>query len=94
MLNAYLCDNRVGGLAREIACKSGLRLSVQASSSHYCSPRNDVGPFSEVEVGFPNRVVQELLPFAEDAEEPTRTVYAWVPVDLVERVIADNGGIA
>lgn len=94
MLNAYLSNNRVGSLAREIACKSGLRLSVQASSAHYCAPRNDAGPFSEVEVGFPSRVVEDLLPFAEDVEEPTRTVYAWVPVDLVERVIADNGGIA
>jgi len=94
MLNDYLCSNRAGVLAREVVCKSGLRFSVQASYAHYCAPRDNVGPFSEVEVGFPNLVVDELMPFAEDAEEPTRTVYGWVPVDLVERIIADNGGIA
>jgi hypothetical protein len=34
-----------------IICKDGFVISVQASASgHYCSPKNDTGPYSTVEV--------------------------------------------
>ncbi len=76
-----------------IYCKSGLSLSVQASAFTYCSPRNDLGPYTAVEVGFPSTTVDALLPYAEDRDTPTETVYGYVPVEIVEKVIADNGGI-
>ena len=80
-------------LMPRITCKNGLSLSVQANSSAYCSPREDTGPWESVEVGFPNRKVEALMPYAEQGDRPTETVYAWVPVELVEQIIQDNGGV-
>ena len=72
----------------------GTRLSIQASSFHYCTPRQNTGPWTSVEVGFPSREIPELLPYAEDPEAPTGTVYGYVPVDVLARVIIDAGGFA
>ena len=77
-----------------IVCNSGLIMSVQASHSHYCNPRqDDVDKYISVEIGFPNMVVDELLPYAECEDEPTETVYGWVPVELVDEIIEKNGGM-
>jgi hypothetical protein len=92
-LNDYLKNNRNGSLAKQITCKSGLKMSVQASFSHYCTPRNDDGPYQEVEVGFPSVKVDDLMEYAEDARRPTDTVYAHVPTTLVEQIVNDNGGL-
>jgi len=75
-----------------IICNDGFTLSVQAREFNYCTPRSDSGPWTEVEVGFPSEVEDLLLPFAEDSSSPTETVYGWVPVNLVEQVIAKHGG--
>jgi len=76
-----------------IACKDGLVLSIQASSMHYCTPRDNYGPYSTVEIGFPSRKVEALMPYAEDPERPTETVYSCVPVVVVEEIIREAGGI-
>ena len=75
-----------------IKCVDGFSMSVQASKSHYCTPRDNFGPYSKVEVGFPSERVEEFMPFAEDANSPTNTVYAWVPIEIVEQVIESHGG--
>lgn len=36
-----------------IVCKDGTSLSVQANEYVYCAPRDNYGPYYEVEVGFP-----------------------------------------
>jgi hypothetical protein len=58
-----------------IKMKSGLEMSVQASRTHYCTPRSDFGPYDRVEVGFPNRVVGELLIY----QELPPKVYSYLP---------------
>ncbi len=88
-----LLAGKTGRLLPRITCKSGLTLSVQASSSAYCDPREDSGPYLSVEVGFPSRKIEEIMEYAEDHDYPTETVYGWVPIQLVEKVINDNGGI-
>ena len=42
-------------LIEGITCSDGVSLSVQASRSHYSSPRSLYGPYSKVEVGFPGK---------------------------------------
>lgn len=79
-------------LVPRIECASGLKMSVQASEFYYCAPRESVGPWHSVEVGFPTRRVAALANFAEDPKRLTKTVYGWVPVEVVAQVIADNGG--
>lgn len=76
-----------------IECANGLRMSVQASQTHYCTPRNSTGPWVEVEVGYPSSPVQELKEYAENDYELTNTVYAYVPVGLVEQIVEENGGL-
>lgn len=77
-----------------LVCVDGLRLSVQASDGHYCHPRNNYGWYTEVECGYPSEVIDELLPYAEDRDNPTETIYGHVPVELVADIIMSHGGLA
>jgi hypothetical protein len=99
-----------------ILCADGFEISVQASRTHYCEPREDHGPWSRVECGFPTAMpepwacthertswgscaVRSEAPdaawqcFAEDEDRPTDTVYGYVPVSLVDALIASHGGL-
>ena len=76
--------------APRIHCKSGLTLSVQASMWHYCAPRDDTGPWHRVEVGYPSRTLRTLSRWRDGRDSP---VYAYVPVERVNAIIARNGGI-
>ena len=76
-----------------VVCAAGFSMSVQANSTSYCSPRHDhANPYTSVEVGFPSREEPLLLEWAEEPNKPTATVYAWVPVQVVTKVIAKHGG--
>jgi len=80
----------------ELQCADGFRFSCQGSAGHYCSPREEFDesrPYSAVEIGFPSSVAAEILPFAEDAGNPTETVYAYVPVSVVENLVQSHGGV-
>jgi hypothetical protein len=77
-----------------IVCGDGLTLSVQASATHYCWPRDIYGPYSEVEIGFPSAEISEIMQWAETPATPLETVYGYVPVEVVDAVIAAHGGIA
>lgn len=73
----------------------GTTLSIQASHTHYCCPRvttyyND---YVEFEIGFPSRKIDLLMPYVEDKDHPTDTVYAYVPASVIEQVIQEAGGI-
>lgn len=77
-----------------LVCKDGTKLSVQASSFHYCTPRSNSGPYTEVEMGFPSVApTGVLLTRAEDPEHPCDTVYPYVPIAEIEQFIADHGGL-
>lgn len=77
-----------------IVCADGTTLSVQANEHVYCSPRDNKGPYSAVEVGFPSAEPPEIWQqYAEEPDRPTDTVYAYVPIELVSFFIARHGGI-
>jgi hypothetical protein len=87
----------------KITCADGFKMSVQASSFHYCEPREDVGPFTAVEVGYPSLKDSDLEKFAEDPGAPiekgrdgtssVQTVYGWVPSTVVMSLIKKHGGM-
>ena len=55
------------------------------------------GPYTEVEVGFPSarpEPWEQWAEYVEDPDEPTETIYSYVPVELVEALIASHGGEA
>lgn len=81
-----------------IVCMNGISLSVQASEYHYSQPREDKGPYHLVEVGFihdternPVKPPDSWSKYA-DGSFPS-DVYGYVPVELVNQFITDNGGI-
>lgn len=78
-----------------IVCADGFSVSVQAGALLYSRPRDDYGPWTLVEVGYPSERpepwhVWKLL--AEDPDRPTGTVYGYVPLRLVEELIERHGG--
>lgn len=85
---------RFGFKRPRIVCNDGFTISVQASSSHYCTPQITMeGPYKEVEVGFPSMAEPLLAKYADDDEDLTHTIYCWVPIEVVEEVITKHGGI-
>lgn len=80
-------------LKEPIVCADGFRMSVQASRTHYCSPREDEGPYTSFEVGFPSAQDERLIRYAEDKRRPKNTVYGWVPAEVIDEVIAAHGGL-
>jgi hypothetical protein len=77
-----------------VVCADGFRMSVQAHDGAYCSPRvNDAEKYQQVEIGFPSQREELIMPWCESPDEPTNTVYGYVPVDVVTNVIVKHGGM-
>ncbi len=90
----YLSHKPTGYLHDPVLCVDGFRVSVQASNGHYCEPRKNTGPWSQVELGYPSADPGGVIrAHAEDPAPPTETVYPYVPIELVEALIAQHGGI-
>ena len=71
-----------------LRCTNGTSVSVQAGFRNYCTPRNDSGPYSKVELMvWGGSVPRYLTPYKND------TVYSYVPVQLIDRLIQDGGGL-
>lgn len=85
-------NDRSFPLAKRITCRDGFSLSVQATHGAYCSPRTNIGPWDQVEVGFPSAKPELIMHRAEQPEIPTETVYGYVDIELVEQLIALHGG--
>ena len=78
-------------LAPILKCKDGTTASIQASKIHYSKPRENFGPYTEVEVwcvtgAGPNGVTE----FDYSDDEPS----AYVPIEQVVQFIDNHGGIA
>jgi len=79
---------------KTVRCADGFSMSVQANGTAYCEPRtNGAQKYTEVEVGFPSETEPLLMEWAENPQQPTDSVYAWVPADRVTLVIAKHGGM-
>ncbi len=77
-----------------VTCADGFRVSIQASSTHYCQPRDDRGPYHLVECGYPTAPMTSLAEWIEGEDiEATQTVWGYVPIVKVAEVLASHGGI-
>jgi hypothetical protein len=99
-LSDYLVTNKPVGANKDysiiprIKCVDGFTMSVQCHSGSYCSPRrNDSNYYSQVEVGFPSEAPRLFMRYAEDYDNPTDTVYGYVPIEIVAAEINSHGGI-
>lgn len=77
-----------------VICLDGFSMSVQAGGWMHSSPKIDFADYYfAVEIGFPSQVEEFLLEYAEKPDEPTDTVYGYVPVELIDAIIKKHGGI-
>lgn len=98
MINKLLRQGRENPTAKcgdmyvipQMVCKDGFKFSVQASWGHYCTPRNSVGEYTHVEVGYPSQVEEALLGYS-DGENP---IFGYVPIEVVEKIIVKHGGFS
>jgi hypothetical protein len=75
-----------------VVCHDGYDVSIQAGPYSYSHPRDDHGPYDEVELGYPNRSDPLIDSYAEDPEALTNTVYPFVPAKIAHLLIAKHGG--
>ena len=84
---------------KRIHCRDGVSLSVQASQFAYCSPRDDEGPYTQLEVGFIEKHGERFNPpeswkeFAKMGDIRFSDVFAYVPSQNINDFIAAHGGI-
>lgn len=88
----------------KIKFNNGGSASIQASRGHYSEPRNDHGPYTSMEIGFPSEgteIPDSLLKYEETSQHgkgegfnPYESIYAYVPVSVVKEFIDANGGIS
>ena len=79
-----------------LVCADGASVSIQAGVGIYSIPRDNVGPYTHVEAGFPS--VDPPPSWREYAEAdgwmtPCETVYAYMPYDCVDEFINVHGGL-
>ena len=79
---------------------SGASLSIQASSSHYCLPRADQGPYTHYELANPRGLGAPDLAMLEEYEEPSfqeppsgSGIYPYVPKSVLDKIITRHGGL-
>ena len=76
-----------------VICKDGFKMSVQAGQSLYSKPRDVADYYEEAEIGFPSEEESLLVNYCEDETNPCGTVYSFVPVNLIDKIIEKHGGI-
>jgi hypothetical protein len=83
----------------KIICSDGFTMSVQVGYSLYSTPKKIAKRYSAVEIGFPSEPEElikeyaEFAPFDDDTTDYTDTVYPYVPVKIVDKVLKKHGGI-
>ena len=82
-----------------IVCTDGFRMSVQVGFNLYSTPKKVAKRYSAVEIGFPSEhepLIEEYADcytFEELDIDFTNTVYGYVPVKIVDKVLKKHGGI-
>jgi hypothetical protein len=82
----------------KIICSDGFEMSVQVGYSLYSTPKKIAKRYSAVEIGFPSEYEPLIEEYAEtfhqeDETDYTDTVYPYVPVAIVDKVLKKHGGI-
>ena len=97
MMNHMLTSTRLP----QIVCSDGFKMSVQVGFTLYSTPKKVAKRYSAVEIGFPSEHEPLIEEFAEtsykedgeDITDYTDTVYPYVPVRIVDKVLKKHGGI-
>ena len=82
-----------------IVCTDGFTMSVQVGYSLYSKPKKVAKRYSNVEIGYPSEheplieEYAECYTFEELDIDFTDTIYPYVPVKIVDKVLKKHGGI-
>ena len=82
-----------------IVCTDGFTMSVQVGYSLYSTPKKVAKRYSAVEIGYPSdhepliEEYAECYTFEELDIDFTDTIYPYVPVKIVDKVLKKHGGI-
>jgi len=83
----------------KIVCSDGFSMSVQVGYSLYSTPKKVAKRYTAVEIGYPSdhepliEEYAECFTFEELDIDFTNTVYPYVPVKIVDKVLKKHGGI-
>ena len=96
--NFFIFQTRNGFRRPHMILNDGVRMSVQASAFHYCSPRKScLSNYKEFEVGFPSEVIEQLREYAEypaeSDDELLKSVYLYVPKEVLVDIVYEHGGV-
>ena len=97
LMNHMLTSSRLP----HIVCVDGFTMSVQVGYSLYSEPKKVAKRYSAVEIGYPSDHEPLIEKYAEsfykedemDVTDYTDTVYPYVPVRIVDKVLKKHGGI-
>lgn len=88
------------GFREPFRLADGTELSVQTGRAAYCSPRDDAGPWTHVEVGawadieaFAKWLDPDVDPSLDDSPRHLR-IYPYLPVEVLDAEIERRGGVA
>ena len=81
-----------------IVCVDGFTMSVQVGYSLYSKPKKVAKRYSEVEIGYPSEHESLLEKYVETVFEVgfvdyTDSIYPYVPVKVVDKILKKHGGI-
>lgn len=77
-----------------LVCNDGFKMSVQVGYGLYCTPRiSDCDHYTHAEVGFPSIEEPLMMEYADDPENPTNTIYPYMPIEIINEVIQKHGGV-
>lgn len=79
--------NGMNEIRPRVKCADGYTVSVQAGFGPYSRPRDDADAYTAVELGYPSEIDRELMPWYDGS------IFAYVPVEVVDMVFAKHGGI-
>ena len=88
-------ENGATEMRPKIICADGFNMSVQASQYHYSRPRvANAREYNAIECASPSdENVPEIIDYAESPNIPTCSVYGYVPIENVEKLIENHGGL-
>lgn len=94
-------------LYKRVYFNNGGNISIQASRTAYSEPRDNMGPYTQMELGYPSGdtvLPESVLKYVEQSalhnddgsysgNDPYNSVYPYVPASVVKELIQANGGV-
>lgn len=84
-IQIHLSFHRHG--ARRIYLASGYNVSLVASEYTYCYPRDNYGPWTHLEVGFPSDDDSLIASYMSG------DIGSYVPIEIIIQLIIKHGGL-